>query len=149
MGIRLLICAPTNSAVDTLLGKLINTGLFDKTIMRRIVGYTHFISQSYNIEYDEYCSLPDLENGYQAQHVIKGDWRLLNILIFIKNIHFADTKLIMKKDIFKLRVIVTTEGTAGMLYMMGIKSGFFTHIFIDEAGQSLEPELLLPLCTFL
>jgi len=30
--------------------------------------------------------------------------------------------------------------------MMGLKNGTFTHIFIDEAGQSTEPEILLPLC---
>lgn len=29
--------------------------------------------------------------------------------------------------------------------MMGLKSGVFSHIFIDEAGQSTEPETLLPL----
>lgn len=29
---------------------------------------------------------------------------------------------------------------------MGLKSGSFSHIFIDEAGQSTEPEILLPLC---
>jgi len=29
---------------------------------------------------------------------------------------------------------------------MGLKSGTFTHIFIDEAGQSTEPDILLPLC---
>lgn len=72
MVIRLLICAPTNSAVDMLLSKLINTGLFDKTVMRRLVGYTHFISASYNMEYDDYCSLPELETAHQALNDLKG-----------------------------------------------------------------------------
>jgi len=61
--------------------------------------------------------------------------------------HFPDSKLIKKKDILKLRIVITTEGSAGLLYMMGLKSGTFTHIFIDEAGQSMEPEILLPLCS--
>lgn len=33
-----------------------------------------------------------------------------------------------------------------MLYSMGLKSGTFTHIFVDEAGQTSEPEILIPLC---
>lgn len=57
----------------------------------------------------------------------------------------ADPKLIRKKDIIKLRLVVTTESVAGLLYMMGVKSGFFSHIFVDEAGQTMEPEILLPL----
>lgn len=60
---RLLVCAPTNSAVDMLLVKLINTGLFEKTVLRRLVGYNHFISPSYNTDYDEFCSLPELEDS--------------------------------------------------------------------------------------
>lgn len=61
---------------------------------------------------------------------------------------FADPRLIKKKDILKLRVVITTEGSAGILYMIGVKSGAFSHIFIDEAGQSTEPETLLPLCMY-
>jgi len=41
--------------------------------------------------------------------------------------------------------VVTTESIAGLIYMMGLKSGTFSHVFVDEAGQSMEPELLLPL----
>lgn len=63
---RLLICAPTNAAVDILLQKLINSGLFDKTVMKRLVGYNHFISSSYDINYDEYCVLPELDTSYHT-----------------------------------------------------------------------------------
>lgn len=71
--IRLLICAPTNSAVDMLLGKLMNSGLFDKTIMKRLIGYNHYISSSYNMEYDEYCVLPELE-VHQKSEDIPGNY---------------------------------------------------------------------------
>lgn len=63
----------------------------------------------------------------------------------LKQVRFIDPKLIKKKEILKLRIVITTEGTAGLLYMMGLKSGVFSHVFIDEAGQSTEPETLLPL----
>lgn len=63
----MLICAPTNAAVETLLGKLINSGLFNNTVMKRLVGYNYYISLSYNMDYDDYCVLPELENAYQTQ----------------------------------------------------------------------------------
>lgn len=60
---RLLICAPTNAAVDLLLSKLVDTKLFDKVVMKRIISYSHYISNSYNKYYDEYCILPTFDNS--------------------------------------------------------------------------------------
>lgn len=58
---------------------------------------------------------------------------------------FADSKIIKKTDIDKLRIVITTEGTTSALYKIGMQNGSFSHIFIDEAGQSKESETLLPL----
>lgn len=58
---------------------------------------------------------------------------------------FADSKSINKNGIIQFRIVLATEGTAGLLYFTGLKSGAFSHIFIDEGGQSIEPEALLPL----
>ncbi|XP_012556830.2 uncharacterized protein LOC100201712 isoform X1 [Hydra vulgaris] len=44
----------------------------------------------------------------------------------------------------RLRIIVTTCSMAGFLYSFNLKSGHFTHIFVDEAGQATEPECLVP-----
>lgn len=77
---RLLVCAPTNAAVDMLLGKLISTGLFHKSVMKRLVGYNYYIGSSYNMDYDEYCVLPELEN---SDHVTNepGNMEYLTILL--------------------------------------------------------------------
>ncbi|KAH7327647.1 AAA domain-containing protein [Rhizoctonia solani] len=45
------------------------------------------------------------------------------------------------------RVIVTTCSTAALMYGLGIDPGTFTHIFIDEAGQGSEPEVMIPILT--
>ena len=47
----------------------------------------------------------------------------------------------------KYRVIVTTCISAGVLWGMGFRKGHFSHIFIDEAGQSEEPEIMIPFRT--
>lgn len=68
-----MICAPTNSAVDLLLSKLVDSGLFDTTIMKRLVAYNHFIGSAYNMDYDEYCVLPELENSQLSDDIEIGN----------------------------------------------------------------------------
>lgn len=45
------------------------------------------------------------------------------------------------------RVIVTTCVSSSMLLGVGMPSGHFTHIFIDEAGQATEPEAMIAIKT--
>lgn len=45
------------------------------------------------------------------------------------------------------RVIVTTCSSSALLYAHGVDSGKFTHIFVDEAGQGSEPEVMIPILT--
>lgn len=42
-------------------------------------------------------------------------------------------------------IIVSTLVTAGRLVSANFPSKHFTHVFIDEAGQSTEPEALIPI----
>lgn len=68
--------------------------------------------------------------------------RLLSTFFFF----FVDSKLIKEKNVPE--IIITTVYTAGTLYAMGFERGDFSHIFIDEAGQAMEPETLFPLCLY-
>lgn len=45
------------------------------------------------------------------------------------------------------RVIVSTCISASVPYGIGIERGHFTHIFVDEAGQASEPEVMIPIKT--
>jgi helicase MOV-10 len=47
----------------------------------------------------------------------------------------------------KYKVIVSTCVSGGIPYALGIARGYFSHIFIDEAGQSMEPEIMIPIKT--
>ncbi|KAI0336614.1 P-loop containing nucleoside triphosphate hydrolase protein [Cubamyces sp. BRFM 1775] len=42
----------------------------------------------------------------------------------------------------RYKVVVTTCGNSSFAYNIGMPNGHFTHIFIDEAGQASEPEVL-------
>jgi len=41
------------------------------------------------------------------------------------------------------RLIVCTCNTAGQFFHLGLDTGHFTHVFIDEAGYCMEPEALI------
>lgn len=47
-------------------------------------------------------------------------------------------------DVQNCRVVITTCTVAGMLARV-LPSGMFTHIFVDEAAQPVEPEAVMPL----
>ncbi|KAH7327648.1 P-loop containing nucleoside triphosphate hydrolase protein [Rhizoctonia solani] len=43
------------------------------------------------------------------------------------------------------QVIIATCSSSAFLYRQGVDPGAFTHIFIDEAGQGSEPEIMIPI----
>ncbi|KAJ7056200.1 RNA helicase [Mycena amicta] len=49
------------------------------------------------------------------------------------------------EDLKKYRVVVSTCLSGAVPAQLGIKRGWFTHIFVDEAGQAIEPEIMLPI----
>ncbi|KIO33700.1 hypothetical protein M407DRAFT_229531 [Tulasnella calospora MUT 4182] len=49
-----------------------------------------------------------------------------------------------KEELMKFRVVVSTCVSASVTYGIGVQNGHFTHIFVDEAGQASEPEVMVP-----
>lgn len=47
------------------------------------------------------------------------------------------------EQLARYRVIVSTCYSGGVPAGLGLKSGHFSHIFIDEAGQGREPEVMV------
>ena len=52
-----------------------------------------------------------------------------------------------KEELMNFRVIVSTCVSASIPYGIGVPRGHFTHIFVDEAGQAVEPESTIPIKT--
>lgn len=50
-----------------------------------------------------------------------------------------------KEKLLKYKVLVSTLANSGRLVSAEMPLNHFTHIFVDEAGHSLEPECLIPL----
>lgn len=60
------------------------------------------------------------------------------------NINNGDFYYPSRNNLMKYQIIVTTLVTAGRLVSADFHLNHFTHIFIDEAGNSKEPELIIP-----
>lgn len=43
------------------------------------------------------------------------------------------------------RITIGTCVTLGTFYQMGLAHNHYTHIIVDEAGQCLEPEIMIPI----
>lgn len=52
-----------------------------------------------------------------------------------------------KAELKEFRVVISTCFSASVPYGIGVERGHFTHIFIDEAGQATEPEVMIPIKT--
>ena len=49
------------------------------------------------------------------------------------------------KTLRSFRVVVATCVSAAVPHSLGIERGWFTHVFLDEAGQCSEPDSMIPL----
>ncbi|XP_075997327.1 putative helicase mov-10-B.1 [Genypterus blacodes] len=54
-----------------------------------------------------------------------------------------------KETLMTYTIIVTTMVTAGRLVSGGIPAGHFTHVFVDEGGQAVEPECVIAIAGLL
>jgi len=114
--IKILACAPSNSAADLIALRLRDT--IPKIQMFRLYAPSRYKNQVPDeLEpYTYYCSDLDDRPSFSVPP-------------------FA----VMKR----FRVIVSTCISAAMLTGIGMTRGHFTHIFVDEAGQATEPEVFV------
>lgn len=111
--VRILACAPSNSAADLIAQKLLDLGpaqLFRlNSISRRFEALPKTLHKFARVNENKVFAIPLLEE-------LRG-----------------------------FRVVVATCISGGIPSGIGLKRGHFSHIFIDEAGQGKEPELMVPI----
>lgn len=114
---RILVCAPSNSAADNILEKILNekgVKVKDNEIFRLNAATRSY--EEVNPDFIRFCFFDDL--------VFKCP--PLNALSCYK-------------------IIISTYMSASLLYAEGVKRGHFSHIFLDEAGQASETESMVPI----
>ncbi|NXT31603.1 SDE3 helicase, partial [Pelecanoides urinatrix] len=107
---RILACAPSNSAADLVCQRLI------KDIAPRYVYRLIASSRSYQEVPADIRPCCNWDNE-QSCYVYPS-----------------------KEHLRRYRILITTLVTAGRLASANFPPGFFSHVFIDECGQAVEPE---------
>lgn len=118
-GLRVLVCASTNTAADVLLGGLVKH-LTQLELLRKV-------AWSRNHKECEPSQLKYTNWDYPSRE-------------------FAEVPL---PELLKKQVVVATLCTAGKLASLGVPRGHFDVIIVDEAGQAIEPEAIAPAAALL
>ncbi|NXK07737.1 SDE3 helicase, partial [Herpetotheres cachinnans] len=116
---QILACTPSNSAADLLCQRLI------KDIAPRYIYRLIASSRSYHevpADIRPCCNWDDEQSSY----------------VYLSKEHLG-----------RYRILITTLVTAGRLASANFPPGFFSHVFIDECGQAVEPETVVAIAGLL
>lgn len=128
---RILVATPSNSAANLITERLIeNRNSFTESVVRLIASY---LIDNDNIpeKIKPFCATLDIakESTTKSKHIVADGIQM-----------HCQTSFIGRH-----RVTIGTCMCLGLLAQMGLPKGHFTHIIVDEAGQALEPEIMIPL----
>ncbi|CAG9802598.1 unnamed protein product [Chironomus riparius] len=129
---RIIIATPSNSAANLIVENLVESGIFKGGDFIRFVSYNQIDRDAIPNNLKKYCATIDI--GYD-----KGD---------ASNFMTNESGMMMnasKSIIVKYRIYISTLSTLGPLMHIKFLRDHFTHVIIDEAGQSVEPETLIPI----
>ncbi|NXI60620.1 SDE3 helicase, partial [Chloroceryle aenea] len=116
---RILACAPSNSAADLLCQRLIKD-IAPRYIYRLIASSRNY--QEVPADIRPCCNWDDGQSCYVYPS---------------------------KEHLGCYRILITTLVTAGRLVSANFPPGFFSHVFIDECGQAVEPESVVAIAGLL
>ncbi|KAH0662190.1 hypothetical protein KY284_027121 [Solanum tuberosum] len=114
---RVLVCAPSNSAADHILEKLVS-------------------QQNVEVQEHEIFRLNALTRLLDDVNPS---------CLWFCNVEDNAFKCPLLRELRRYRIIISTYASAFLLYAQGIKRGHLSHIFLDEAGQASEPDTMIPL----
>lgn len=114
---RLLVCAPSNSAADHILEKLLSENAVE-------------------VKENEIFRLNATSRPFED---VKPDH--IRFCFFDEQVF----KCPPLAALIRYRIIISTYMSASLLYAEGVDIGHFSHIFLDEAGQASEPESMIPI----
>ncbi|XP_050300745.1 probable RNA helicase armi [Anthonomus grandis grandis] len=128
---RLLVTAPSNSAADLLALRLIDFGVLKPGDLVRLVSINYAIGDRIPPKLVPYCATGSIAKESTADENIIGQ----------NGMTFDCSRAVLGRH----KITVSTCNSVGVLHMMNFPRGHFTHIFVDEAGQGSEPEVIIPL----
>lgn len=128
---RIMVATPSNSSANLISERILDSGALKPGDLIRLVGFHCTTDGSIPERLLPYCAVGDLarEGTQRANENRRND---------LKSGCSASV-------LGRHRITVGTCVSLGILHNMGFPRGHFTHVFVDEAGQATEPEILVPL----
>ncbi|XP_049290312.1 probable RNA helicase armi isoform X1 [Anopheles funestus] len=130
---RVIVVTPSNSAAYLITERLARGGILQPGDFIRLVAMSQVEREAVPEHLVQYCATVDVADERNT---------LGDVLV-------TESGLRMKfqaKHIGRHRVTISTCLGIGSLMMMSFDPNHFTHVIIDEAGQAIEPETLIPIC---
>uniref|UniRef100_A0A2H1X2J2 RNA helicase n=1 Tax=Spodoptera frugiperda TaxID=7108 RepID=A0A2H1X2J2_SPOFR len=129
---RILVATPSNSAANLITERLLQyRKLFSSSIIRLIANY---MIDSENI--------PDVVKPYCAVLNIAREKTSMSHHAIVEN---GINMNVPSSYVGRYRVTIGTCNCLGTLALMELHKGHYTHVIIDEAGQAIEPEIMIPM----
>ncbi|KAF9003324.1 RNA helicase [Cyathus striatus] len=127
--VKILACAPSNSAAD-----LIALRLTENKILTSDELFRFYAPSRHKGQVPDQLVNYTYVKGESAPRQVQDDNKVL------QGGHFSVPPMARMKS---FRVIVTTCVSASVVSGIGMPRGHFSHIIIDEAGQATEPEAFI------
>ncbi|KAH7340553.1 P-loop containing nucleoside triphosphate hydrolase protein [Rhizoctonia solani] len=137
---KVLATAPSNSAADLIARKLLESGKLSQGDLLRLNALSR--------NPDPVSIHPQvIANSYvrDGSFGFPGVDRLLPADLEYNQYHKRDQNAV--KPLKDYRVVVATCVTASVPYQLGVPRGHYDWIFVDEAGQACEPEVMISVKT--
>lgn len=135
MSSRIIVATPSNSAAFLIVERLLETGKFKAGDFVRFVSYSQVEKDLIPEHLKKYCATIEISDDDGGKHTRS------NSTIGAGGIREGCTK----STIVQYKILVSTLGTIGSLMNIKFPPDHFTHVIIDEAGQSVETETLIPM----
>ncbi|KAL1397715.1 hypothetical protein pipiens_009547 [Culex pipiens pipiens] len=129
---RIMVGTPSNSSANLITERLINANVLRPGEFIRIVGLNYVEQELIPEHLAPYCGTVDIA----SERTVKGE-EIVTKSGLKQNIQL--------KHLGRHRITIGTCVTLGTLMQMRFPHNHFTHILVDEAGQCLETETLIPI----
>lgn len=129
---RIIVATPSNSAANLIVERLINTKRYKGGDFVRFVSFNQIERDLIPNHLKKFCATIDIGFDDGKAHNLRStdDGLQLNC---------------SKSIIVQYKIYISTLGSLGPLMQIKFMRDHFTHVIIDEAGQSVETESLIPI----
>nr|XP_018915271.1 PREDICTED: probable RNA helicase armi [Bemisia tabaci] len=126
---RLLVATPSNSAADLITERILERLNLYPGQLVRLVSYTYWNDGRVPPFLRPYAAIADIKEDPDKSETPGPN----------------SIKVCSREVLGRHKITISTCTSIGIMYTLGFPVGHFTHVFVDEAGQTTEPEILIPL----